>query len=100
MLISSGIIEAGADAVGDMPSTIFVSIASLTCLLTTFAFWVYVLFSFLSLNISGKRSDSFLYEIDLQNQWILYLIIFDVIYWFWFVDCFFRFMLSSMFSNW
>jgi len=60
MLISTGIIEAGADAVGDMPSTMLISLLSIASLLSTIAFWTFVLFSFLSLNISGQRPNSFL----------------------------------------
>lgn len=60
MDISSGIIEAGADAVGDMPSTMFISVFSITAQLVMFGFWLFVLAQFLSLNIAGKSSSTFL----------------------------------------
>jgi len=60
MMVSTGIIEAGADAVADMPSTMLISFLSIISLLVTLMFWTYVLFAYLSLNVSGRRPDSFL----------------------------------------
>lgn len=79
MAISSGIIEAGADAVGDMPSTIIVSSLSIICMILTVLTWGWIMMAFLSTTIVGRSGSTFMWDADVEYNWKLYFIAFNAV---------------------